>query len=194
MRHLSLALSATALVVALLGSTAVGPASAGLAAKVVPFAKVAQKASVADNAKRLNGRRSSLKGTANTIPILGADGKLPASVGAVGPQGPKGDKGEKGAKGDPGPKGEPGLADLQTVSASTQAEGGAFASTTAACPAGKKVIGGGAATFNVFASETVHPALVSSAPFGTSWNGRAFKPSGAKYNLYVYVICATVAT
>ena len=74
MRHLSLALSATALVVALLGSTAVGPASAELAAKVVPFAKVAQKASVADNAKRLNGRRSSLKGTANTIPILGADG------------------------------------------------------------------------------------------------------------------------
>ena len=88
MRHLSLALSATALVVALLGSTAVGPASAELAAKVVPFAKVAQKASVADNAKRLNGRRSSLKGTANTIPILGADGKLPASVGAVGPPGP----------------------------------------------------------------------------------------------------------
>jgi hypothetical protein len=188
MRHLSLALSATALVVALLGSTAVGPASAELAVKVVPFAKVAQKASVADNAKRLNGRRSSLKGTANTIPILGADGKLPASVGAVGPQGPKGEKGEKG------PKGEPGLADLQTVSASTQANGGAFASTTAACPAGKKMLGGGAATFNVFASDTIEPSLVSSAPSGTSWQGRAFKTSGAKYNLYVYVICATVAT
>jgi hypothetical protein len=191
MRHLSLALSATALVVALLGSTAVGPASAELAVKVVPFAKVAQKASVADNAKRLNGRRSSVKGTANTIPILGADGKLPASVGAVGPQGPKGEKGEKGEK---GPKGEPGLADLQTVSASTQANGGAFASTTAACPAGKKMLGGGAATFNVFASDTIEPSLVSSAPSGTSWQGRAFKTSGAKYNLYVYVICATVAT
>ena len=96
MKHLPLALSAAALLVAVLGSTAVGPAAADLAANIVPFARVAGRANVADNAKRLNGRRSSPSGLANTIPVVGADGKLPASLGAVGPQGPKGDKGTKG--------------------------------------------------------------------------------------------------
>src|SRR5687768_15838903 len=108
MKHLPLALSTAALLVAL-GGSSVGPAAAEIAANVVPFARVSAKANVADNAKRLNGRRSSPKGLANTIPVVGADGKLPASMGAVGPQGPKGDKGEKGEKGERGAQGLAGV-------------------------------------------------------------------------------------
>jgi Collagen triple helix repeat (20 copies) len=112
MKHLPLALSSAALLVAVLGSTSVGPAAAEIAATVVPFAKVAGKANVADNAKRLNGRPSSPAGLPNTIPVVDASGKLPASIGAVGPQGTpgaKGDKGDRGSQGSPGPPGPRGL-------------------------------------------------------------------------------------
>jgi hypothetical protein len=91
--RLPLVLSTLALVIALLATTPLGNAAVS---KVVPFAKVAGKANIADNAKRLNGRASSVAGRPNTIPVVGNDGKLPASLGAIGPQG------ERGPKGDPG--------------------------------------------------------------------------------------------
>jgi hypothetical protein len=89
-------LSGTALVVAVLGATPLGNAAVHA---VVPFAKQA------GNAAKLNGHRSSLKGAPGTVPVVGRNGKLPASLGAVGPQGPAGPKGDKGAKGDAGPIG-----------------------------------------------------------------------------------------
>lgn len=115
MKHLPLALSSAALLVAVLGSTSVGPAAAEIAANVVPFAKVSGRANVADNAKRLNGRPSSPAGLPNTIPVVDANGKLPASIGAVGPQGPPGAKGDTGAKGNQGSPGPPGPRGLQGV-------------------------------------------------------------------------------
>ena len=138
MKHLPLAISTAALLVAL-GSSSVGPAAAEIAANVVPFARVSAKANVADNAKRLNGRRSSPAGLANTIPVVGVDGKLPASIGAVGPQGAKGEKGEKGERGE---RGAQGLAGVITGDTSLK-----FLDSTkshsVACPVGTKVVGGG---------------------------------------------------
>ena len=100
MRHrTSILLSSTALIVAVLGVTPLGNAAIHA---VVPFAKQA------GNAAKLNNRRSTLNGAPKTIPVVGANGKLPASIGAVGPQGPAGPKGDKGSKGDPGPKGDTG--------------------------------------------------------------------------------------
>lgn len=103
MRHrTSIVLSSTALVVAVLGVTPLGNAAVSRIAAVVPFAKQA------GNAAKLNGRRSSLNGAPRTIPVVGANGKLPASLGAIGPQGlagPKGDRGPAGPKGDTGPIG-----------------------------------------------------------------------------------------
>ncbi len=130
MKHLPLALSSVALLVAVLGSTSVGPAAAEIAASVVPFAKVAGKANVADNAKRLNGRPSSLAGLPNTVPVVDANGKLPASIGAVGPQGQPGAKGDTGAKGERGSQGlpgPPGLRGLQGLPGAPGTKLGSFA-------------------------------------------------------------------
>src|SRR6478735_7374301 len=99
--RLPLILSSAALLVAVFGSTPLGHA----AREAVPFAKSASFATLAGNAQKLNGRKSTLSGAPGTIPVVASTGKLPASLGAVGPQGPKGQKGEKGdkgAKGDPG--------------------------------------------------------------------------------------------
>jgi Collagen triple helix repeat (20 copies) len=71
--------------------------------------------------------------------------------GAPGPQGPKGDQGPQGAQGIPGPQGDPGADGQPGISGYTvvhNSTGGAdwnlFA--TVFCPAGTKVLGGGAST------------------------------------------------
>ena len=108
-QRLSVVLSATALVVALLGVTPLGDAARSAVEAVPPFAK---RAGTAENAKRLGGRKPA------AYARVGAGGKLsaallPAAVrGAAGPKGdpgPKGDKGDKGEKGDKGDRGPSGL-------------------------------------------------------------------------------------
>jgi len=96
-QRMPIVLAGAALVVAVLGVTPLGHAAGrGLAAVGVPFAKQA------GNAAKLNGHRSTLSGAARTIPVVGANGKLPASLGAIGPQGLQGERGPKGEKGDQG--------------------------------------------------------------------------------------------
>jgi hypothetical protein len=90
-------LSSAAFAVAVLGATPLGHAAVRQLATVVPFAKQA------GNAAKLNGRRSTLSGAPKTIPVVGANGKLPASLGAIGPQGPAGLRGPKGDQGPIGP-------------------------------------------------------------------------------------------
>jgi hypothetical protein len=89
-RRLPLILSATALLVSLFGATPLGNAAEKALRSVPPFAKkaaYADKAGLALNANRLNGHKSSTTPVAGNIPVLGPDGKLPASIGAVGPPG-----------------------------------------------------------------------------------------------------------
>src|SRR6185436_4890007 len=72
----------------------------------------------ADNAKRLAGHKASTSPKAGDIPVVGANGKLPTSIGAVGPpgppgpagsgRGPQGPAGPQGPKGATGPPGAPG--------------------------------------------------------------------------------------
>src|SRR5437763_1941360 len=81
-----------ALAVAVLAATPLGHAAGKELAAVVPFAKTAGFAKQAGNAAKLNGRRSTLSGAPKTIPVVGANGKLPATIGAIGPQGPAGPK------------------------------------------------------------------------------------------------------
>ncbi len=110
-RRLPVVLSATALAVAVFGSTPVGHA---VGSAVTPFAKHAKRADYATNAGAVNGIRASKLPRAGQLLPLGKDGKFPASVGLAGPagpagpQGPKGDKGEHGAPGPIGPKGATG--------------------------------------------------------------------------------------
>lgn len=98
--RLPVVLSTTALLVALFGATPLGHAAGRVIHAVPPFAKTAGYAKFAGNASKLNGRASTLSGAPGTIPVVGRDGKLPASIGAVGLPGPKGDGGPKGDKGD----------------------------------------------------------------------------------------------
>jgi hypothetical protein len=98
-------LSSAALVVAVLGTTPLGHAAGERLTAAVPFAKRAGFAKIAGNSAKLNGRRSALSGTPGTIPVVGKDGKLPASLGAVGPQGARGPQGERGPQGLPGTAG-----------------------------------------------------------------------------------------
>src|SRR5579871_5392120 len=92
-QRVPLVISCAALLVAVLGATSPGQAAVrGLEASV-PFAKTSGYAAAAGNAAKLNGHASSTSGKAGTIPVVGKNGKLPTSLGAVGPQGPAGPAG-----------------------------------------------------------------------------------------------------
>lgn len=100
----SIVLSVTALVVAVLAATPFGRAAGeGLTAKFPPFAKTSGFAKLAGDSKQLNGHRSTLRGLPGTIPVVGTNGKLPVSIGAIGPQGTAGPKGDRGLQGPVGP-------------------------------------------------------------------------------------------
>ncbi len=107
-RRPALLLSAVALAVAVLGVTPLGQAAGRVVSAIPPFAKKAGYATVAGNAARLNGHRSSVAGGAGTIPVLDRNGKLPPSVGAAGPKGPTGPRGPQGPQGHTGARGSPG--------------------------------------------------------------------------------------
>jgi hypothetical protein len=101
-----LVLSITALVVAVLAATPLGQATVSkVAAKIPPFARTAGFARLSGNSNKLNNHKSTLRGLPGTIPVVGANGKLPASIGAVGVQGPAGPAGPKGDNGAQGPVG-----------------------------------------------------------------------------------------
>jgi hypothetical protein len=215
MKHrLPLIFSVAALVVAVFGATPVGRAAGTLLRGGVPFAtkagyanragfaKHAKLADVATNAKLVVGHRISASPKAGDIPVLGADGKLPASLGAVGAPGVKGDKGARGDKGDKGDKGSPGVSGYQivTVRGAPQSASGRFTVLSADCPAGKKVIGGGAEISNTGAVYYDSVAVESSYPISeTRWEAVAGVPNppaninNGTYTLTAYAICATVA-
>ena len=178
--RLALAVSAAALVVAVLGSTPVGHALASQVPRnsVGPLQlkrNAVGPAKVAPNAIR--------SGHVLDGSLLTADFK-PGQI----PQGPKGDKGDKGEKGDQGP---PGLSARDVVLVSTASDSTDFRSITATCPAGKVAVGGGAGV-DLF----VVAGVTASIPSGTdSWRASAieFTPSASVWRLTAYVVCARVA-
>ena len=177
-RRLPVVLSATALAVAVFGSTPVGHA---VSSTVPPFATHAKTADRAANAGAVNGIKASKLPRAGQLLPLGKDGKFPASVGidatpplqgqkgekgdpgAPGPAGPKGATGAKGATGPAGPqglagpRGASGISGWQyVVSEGKYVPPGSVRGAQADCPNGKKALGGGAsATDSFFARITV---------------------------------------
>ena len=167
--RLPLVLSTLALLVALLGATSLGHAAGTAMRAVPPFAKTSGFARLADNSTKLNGRKSTLRGLPGTIPVVGANGKLPASIGAVGPQGSQGSQGAMGPRGltgpvgpkgltgstgpagpagpagPQGPPGPTGVSGWQTVTKTQTWGAGVDAADEVDCPAGKKALGGGVA-------------------------------------------------
>jgi Collagen triple helix repeat (20 copies) len=206
MNRLAIALSTTALTVAVLGSTPVGHA---VGSQVPFFAKTAGYANRAGSAATLSGVKLSKQPKPGTVLPLGVDGRFPASVGLVGPAGPKGDKGEKGAIGPTGqkgatgpagpigaagPRGPSGISGWQYLTAGMSIPPKSGRTWQVNCPRGTKALGGGVAHANEYKSYT---RVMESAPAGaaTGWAASVFNdaPSGGiTYSSFVWVICANV--
>jgi hypothetical protein len=107
--------------------------------------------------------------------------------------GQKGDSGAKGDKGDPGTPGTPGLSEVELVSAaSVNNTATGLKTVTVSCPAGKKVIGGGAE----IQSSPAFPITVDRPAADLSgWTASGIKDtaSGAFWGVADYAICAKVA-
>ena len=137
-------------------------------------------------------------------------GRLPA--GPPGPSGPKGqkgakgDKGAKGEKGDKGAAGAPGVSGYEVVNQTfkevfIENSGGMRGLSevkTVACPADKRVIGGGTdlgtnATQNG-QQRSVSVSLSGPNGAGTGWSAQLFNNEvsggGTSIDLRVYAICA----
>jgi hypothetical protein len=198
--RLALVLSATALAVALFGSTPLGEA---VGSAVPPFAKHAKKADYATNAGAVNKIKAAKKPKAGFLVPLGTDGKFPASVGqagpqgplgATGPQGPLGVTGPQGATGPKGATGPSGISGYEIVNVASAFDATDVKYADAACPAGKKLIGGGA-----YVNPDNRPvALVRSLPTadGQRWLAAAqeYAANAFDWNVHARAICANVAS
>lgn len=187
MQRISLVLSATALLVALLGATPLGEAARQA---IPPLARHAKTADYARNAGAVNGLKASKRPRVGWLVALAPGGKFPASVGQVGPPGPQGEqgeKGDKGDKGDTGSQGAPGLSEVEIVTASSAVDTTAgFKEVTATCPSGKKVVGGSAEPVSGFYA-------VAGTPVGdTGWKARG-NNLGGFFGVKAYAVCAKVA-
>jgi hypothetical protein len=115
-------------------------------------------------------------------------------AGATGPQGPKGDPGDTGQQGGPGPpgatgpQGPPGLANVETETASEAWAATSPGQTTVSCPSGKAAIGGG------FSGPAGSLAIRSSRPTDTAngWIVHGDNTSGAPVTVEAWAVCATV--
>jgi hypothetical protein len=120
----------------------------------------------------------------------------PGAPGADGAPGAKGDKGDPGApgapgaKGDTGPQGPPGVSGYTVVSISATIPAGQGAAGTLACPAGKKVLGGGwdAGAF------VTPPNTSAPSSDGSGWAGSITNNTGGPLPVTLSATCATVAT
>jgi hypothetical protein len=204
MKRLPLVLSATALVVAVFGSTPVGHA---VGSAIPAFAKSAGYAKQAGNASALNGIKASKQARPGMLVALGTDGKFPSSVGLVGPAGPAGPKGDRGDTGAVGPKGATGqtgpvgargpsgpsgVSGWSYLTKGASLSGESFKTVNVDCPAGKKALGGGVAvTSGLWAMR-----VIQSAPSGaaaTGWLATvANDASNYTTSFYVWAICASV--
>jgi hypothetical protein len=140
----------------------------------------------------LDVRRATLTGLHvkdHTLTPADFKGQLPA--GPRGPAGPAGEQGVPGAKGDPGLPGTPGVAGVEIVQDTSTSSSSSSRSATVTCPAGKRLIGGGAELVGATGSL----ALDESYPNTTvTWIARAYEvvPTGDNWSLVAYGICAQV--
>ena len=177
--RLPIVLSTTALVVAVLGATPVGQAAKE---QLLP------RNSVGNAQLRPNAVTSSKVQNGSLLAVDFRRGQLPRGAqGAPGPQGPAGPQGGQGAQGAPGVSGR------EAIFATGAADSSTYKTLTAACPAGKRALGGGAAIAPAAGTTTV--ALTSSYLSGDSWvtAARETEAFAGNWNLNAVVICANVS-
>jgi hypothetical protein len=172
-RHLPTILSATALVVAVFGSTPLGEAAVRT---IVPQNSVG-------TAQLRTGAVTGAKVKPGSLTAAAFKaGQLPA--GPKGDQGPAGPQGAQGPKGDTGAAGVSGYQNVQGTVVSVAP--GASNISTATCPAGKRSLGGGVAGGFPMAIE------LSSPVGGSGWDVEV-KNLGASTETFAAVaVCATI--
>lgn len=179
-QRLPITLSTTALVVTLVASTPLGHAAESALEQVVPRARTADFAA---NAGKLNGHRSSVNPRRGQIPVVGLNGKLSPSIGAVGPAGPA------GPKGDSGPAGAGGY---QRIERQMSIGGQGFRAEQIECPGGKSVLGAG----HLFREQDAdHLVLTESRPVSNStWRFKIENETGDEPGSQsIFVICASMS-
>lgn len=176
--RLPLILSATALLVAVLGSTPLGSAAYNAVAPNSIGALQLRNGAVTNVKLRGDAVTSGkvLNGSLRAIDFK--QGQLPA-----GPQGAKGDKGSKGEKGDPG------LSGYEIVRASVDVPPNTSSRAQAACPAGKKVIGGAGNVQTIPANSPVHTSLTGDDHFNVDF----VNTSAVTRQVNAIAICAVVS-
>jgi hypothetical protein len=181
--RVSLALSITAVVIAVFGSTPVGEAARDLVAQRPTIGTPQLKNGAVTTPKLRNNAVTSLKVlNGSLLPADFKPGTLPS-----GPAGPAGPAGPTGPTGPAGPTGAPGLSGVQVVTASDTVNPSTFGGVPATCPAGKVPIGGGVQTGNLNLN------ITTTRPDGSGWGGRAYNSGGAALSMTTYAVCATVA-
>jgi hypothetical protein len=174
------AVAATVLVVGTGAAFATGVAKPGkAAAPAVIRACASTKTGVVRIAKRCRRREKRISWNA---------------VGRQGRQGLRGPRGVAGATGAPGPKGEPGTVGAVHVTGTSRTVADGAANTTvassAACPAGKTLLGGGFNVGGEVAKAIVTASMPSSSEANT-WTASAVAISAnADIAITAYAVCA----
>ena len=181
-QRLPLIVATSALFVALLGSTPLVRAAEDALEQVVPRAK---RADFAANAGKLNGHKSSVNPTRGQIPVVGANGKLAATIGAVGP---KGDPGPQGPQGGPGVSGYLRVSENITV---PDADNGT-PDFGVSCPGGTVVLGGGW-RFDQNQTDALN-IFESRAGNDSTWRFRISNETGGAKSMTLFAVCANVGS
>jgi hypothetical protein len=191
--RLPLILSATALVVAVLGSTPLGEAASDAVFPPNSVGTTQLRANAVVSAKIRNGSVTALDIQKRAITAAHVKpGSLVAASFRAGqlPTGPKGDKGDKGDK---GVKGDPGLSGYQVVQGPlVTVPPNTYRISRIACPTGKRPIGGGGHSASGIGGIAY---LTSSIPIDNrEWQASFRNPHTSAISMWAYVVCATVAT
>jgi collagen triple helix repeat protein len=193
-------LAATALVIAVFGSTPLGQAAGNLVLPRNSVGATQLKQNAVTGLKVKDGSLMPADFKAGSLPAgpkgdagpQGAQGPAgpKGATGAIGPKGATGLIGAKGATGAAGPSGPPGVTGYQIATTSINAAGGKYTFVHTACPSGKKALGGGVWT------QVKDQLVVDSSPSidSAGWDARVYNSNGGiDWPMKVYVICAYVS-
>ncbi len=139
-------------------------------------------------------------GPAGATGNTGAQGPIgpagpPGATGNTGSQGPTGPQGPQGATGPQGPSGAAGVSGIEVVVAISALDSNASKIVSAACPAGKRALGGGASIIpgNALLALGTHAPMVSNGnPVGWTAEGHETAAFAGAWAVQVQAICAFV--
>ena len=123
----------------------------------------------------------------------------PVALGLVGPPGPQGPQGMPGPAGSSGPAGAPGPAGVsgwEQINVTDSCSNVAFCNVEAKCPAGKKLLGGGAQPLTGGGPPGVEVVVSASLPIANdTWFAQSLSVPFTTFGLIgaqIFIQCATV--